>query len=54
MTIAIIIYAALAAVTFAAYHREPISIRLKLAVIGPVVLVGIGIAWVVSRLEELG
>ena len=48
------IYSIVAAATFLVYHREPVTMRLKLSAIAPFVLVGMGIAWVVSRLEELG
>ena len=54
MTTIITIYAIVAAAAFLAYHREPVTMRLKLSALAPFVLVAVAVVWVVTRLEELG
>ena len=54
MTSALIIYAILAVAAFIFYRREPLKVRLALALALPVLLAVAGVMWCVSRLEKLG
>ena len=48
------IYAILAIGTFMHYHHEPVKTRIALGLTAPILLWVLAVAWVVTRLEELG